>query len=93
MTSPISTPAAPAKDVGNSLGAPYDMGADNIIQHPARFNFTYALMGGAWLEDSKGNRNWYSFTLIQAVHGQQWIERHLAKQGWMTGCWVECETF
>ncbi len=64
-----------------------------------RFNFTYAIPGGAWLEfgpfiTSDGMKpyiEWFSFTQIEKRKGNDWIQRHLKKQGWMTGCWVDCE--
>ena len=56
-----------------------------------RFNFTYAIMGGAWLEDVTGYRNWESFTTIEKHLGRLWVDRQLKKQGWMTGCWVDVD--
>lgn len=56
-----------------------------------RFNFTWAIPGGAWVEDASGYRNWYSFTMIEREKGKEWVEKALEKQGWMTGCWVELE--
>jgi len=64
-----------------------------------RFNFTYALPGGAWLEGPqyrtsegmKADRNWYSFDFIAEQLGQEWIDRQMRKQGWMTGCWIDCD--
>ena len=56
-----------------------------------RFNFTYAITGGAWLEDSSGYVNWESFTTIAKHLGNEWIDRQLKKQGWMTGCWIEVQ--
>ena len=61
-----------------------------------RFNFTYAIPGGAWLEwgpfvTSEGPKlhvEWYSFKEIERHLGWEWIDRQLKKQGWMTGCWV-----
>lgn len=55
----------------------------------SRFCFTYAIPGGAWLEDSAGRRDWYSFATIKVQLGQQWIDRQMRKTGWMTGCWIE----
>lgn len=56
-----------------------------------RFNFTWAIPGGAWLEDSAGYVNWFCFDTIQKQLGRLWIDRQLARQGWMTGCWVDVE--
>ena len=61
-----------------------------------KFNFTWAIPGGAWLEcqpvqTSEGMnayRNWESFTTIAKHLGQEWIDRQLKAQGWMTGCWI-----
>ena len=55
----------------------------------SKFNFTYAMDGGAWLEDSSGYRQWESFTTIRRDLGQLWIDRQRQRQGWMTGCWVD----
>jgi len=52
------------------------------------FCFTYAIPGGAWLEDLKGNRNWFSFAEIEKQLGRVWLDRQLQRQGWMTGCWI-----
>lgn len=62
----------------------------------ARFNFTYAIPGGAWLEThpyltSEGYKpyvNWFSFKEIERHKGFDWIHRHIQKQGMFTGCWV-----
>lgn len=54
-----------------------------------RFNFTYALPGGAWLEDGSSNRQWFPFSIIETKLGQLWIDRLLRKQGWNTGSWVD----
>ena len=62
-------------------------GWDNI----ARFNFTYAIPGGAWIERHDGSVNWYSFDYIGKHKSQAWIDRQLKKQGWMTGCWVDVD--
>jgi hypothetical protein len=40
-----------------------------------RFNFTYAITGGAWLEDADGHRGW-----------AEWMIR---RQGTFTGCWID----
>lgn len=61
-----------------------------VLPTPTRFNFTYALTGGAWLEFSDGSRNWYSFVILIENFGKKWVEAQLARQGWMTGCWVDC---
>jgi hypothetical protein len=55
-----------------------------------RFNFTYALTGGAWIEDANGERSWESFETIARHMGNGWAERQLAKQGMFTGCWIDC---
>ncbi len=63
-----------------------------------RFNFTWALPGGAWLETGKYQSseglkteiNWFSFSTIQHHLGQEWIDAQLSAQGWMTGCWIDC---
>ncbi len=60
-------------------------------QNIIRFNFTWAITGGAWLEDKTGHINWESFTTIAEHFGNDWIQRHLKKQGWMTGCWVDVD--
>lgn len=52
------------------------------------FCFTYAIPGGAWLEDLKGNRNWFPFSEIEKQLGRIWLDRQLQRQGWMTGCWI-----
>lgn len=54
-----------------------------------RFNFTYAISGGAWLEDSAGERAWVSFREIVKHLGQEWLDRQLRKQGMWTGMWIE----
>lgn len=56
-----------------------------------RFNFTYAMDGGAWIERENGSREWVSFSILRNEVGQLWIDAQLRKQGRMTGCWVECE--
>lgn len=58
-------------------------------QQVKRFNFTYAIPGGAWLEDVNGNIDWFTFERIGKQLGQLWIDRQLKRQGWMTGCWIE----
>jgi hypothetical protein len=54
-----------------------------------KFNFTHALPGGAWLEDSSGNREWNSFSTIQKHVGDIWIDAQIKAQGWITGCWID----
>ena len=54
-----------------------------------KFNFTWGIPDGAWLEDSKGNRSWESFKIIIQKLGELWLQRQIARQGWMTGCWIE----
>jgi hypothetical protein len=54
-----------------------------------RFNFTFAIPGGAWLEDASGYVNWEAFSTIEKHLGKAWIDRQLRKQGMFTGCWVE----
>ena len=56
-----------------------------------RFCFTYAIDGGAWIEDATGNRDWVCFKIIREKLGQLWIDRQMRKTGWMTGCWIDCE--
>lgn len=56
-----------------------------------RFNFTYAIPDGAWLEDDKGYVNWHAYKEIVTHLGSVWWERMRQKQGWMTGCWVSCD--
>lgn len=60
-------------------------------QQVKRFNFTWAIRDGAWLEDVNGNIDWFTFTKIGQQLGQLWIDRQLKRQGWMTGCWIEVE--
>jgi hypothetical protein len=55
----------------------------------ARFNFTWALPGGAWLEWEGGYCNWFSFGTIEAHKGQGWIERQLRAQAELTGHWIK----
>lgn len=57
-----------------------------------RFNFTYAITGGAWLEDSMGYVSWYAWTEILRHKSKEWIDAQLKKQGWMTGCWIDVES-
>lgn len=58
-------------------------------QQVKRFNFTWAIRDGAWLEDVNGNIDWFTFERIGKQLGQLWIDRQLKRQGWMTGCWIE----
>jgi hypothetical protein len=53
-----------------------------------RFNFTWAITNGAWLEDANGCRSWESFTTIAKYKDDAWIERQIRKQGQFTGCWI-----
>jgi hypothetical protein len=63
-----------------------------------RFNFTYAIPGGAWIESgeyftsdgTKTERNWFSFAEIEKQLGHVWLNAQLKAQGWMTGCWIDC---
>lgn len=63
----------------------------------ARFNFTWAMPDGAWLETPptltsdgmKSHRDWFPFSAIRHTKGQEWIDRQLQRQGWMTGCWID----
>ena len=57
-----------------------------------KFNFTYAMDGGAWIERANGQRDWMSFAMLAKEKGQAWIDAMLKKQGWMTGCWIDCES-
>jgi hypothetical protein len=59
--------------------------------HVTRFQFTWAIPGGAWLEMGNGHRNWFGFAAIAQEKGQAWIDRQLKRQGWMTGCWIDVE--
>lgn len=61
------------------------------IKDTVKFCFTWALPGGAWLEDSKGERNWFSARLIDKELGQGFFEHNVKRQGWMTGCWIDTE--
>jgi len=62
----------------------------------ARFNFTYALDGGAWLETkpfittgpNKTDKNWFSATMIDQILGKGEFARLRSKQGLFTGCWI-----
>ena len=57
----------------------------------SKFNFTYAMTGGAWLEDSTGNRNWFSIETITEKLGEGWFLKQIRKQGFFTGCWITVE--
>ena len=54
-----------------------------------RFNFTWAIDGGAWIEDATGYRNWEPYSVIVRNMGKQWWEKQIAKQGMFTGCWID----
>ncbi len=56
-----------------------------------RFCFTWAMPGGAWLEDADGHRNWFSSAEIFRKLGELWWDRQIRKTGWMTGCWIDVE--
>jgi hypothetical protein len=56
-----------------------------------RFNFTWAIPGGAWLEDENGARAWVSWSEIIKHKSREWVDRQLRKQGQWTGCWVEVQ--
>lgn len=56
------------------------------------FNFTWAIPGGAWLEDVTGYVNWHTFTEIERQMGRVWVDKQLKKQGMFTGCWVEVQS-
>lgn len=57
----------------------------------ARFNFTFAIPGGAWLEDASGNRNWFAWDAIDTHMGTAWRKRQLQKQGSFTGTWIDVD--
>lgn len=52
------------------------------------FNFTYAIPGGAWLKDGK-NCEWFSYSVMDAKMGKDWVNTQLRKQGMFTGCWID----
>jgi hypothetical protein len=54
-----------------------------------RFCFTYAIMGGAWLEDSTGYKSWESESTIARHLGGEWYRAMIRKQGMFTGCWID----
>ena len=54
-----------------------------------RFCFTYAIMGGAWLEDALGHREWCSESQITAHFGHDWYRRQIQRHGIFTGCWID----
>lgn len=54
-----------------------------------RFCFTWAIPGGAWIEDDKGYVNWESYTTIEKHLGKLWWDKQISKTGWMTGCWID----
>jgi hypothetical protein len=55
-----------------------------------RFNFTYAIDGGAWIEWANGDVRWEPRSVIEREMGKGWFERMFAKQGMFTGCWINC---
>ena len=55
---------------------------------PKRFNYTYALPEGAWIEYDNGSRYWEPIAIIIAAYGFAWFQRHA--QGQFTGCWIDC---
>ena len=65
-----------------------------------RFNFTYAMEGGAWLESGEyltsigkqSYREWIPFQTIIHHMGKEWLDTQMKKQSWMTGCWIDCVT-
>jgi hypothetical protein len=54
-----------------------------------KFCFTYAIPGGAWLEDASGYRNWESETTIVKHLGAAWYRQQIARHGMFTGCWID----
>lgn len=56
-----------------------------------RLNFTYAMEGGAWIEDLSGYRDWVPFRRIILEKGEDWLSAARRKQGWMTGCWIDVD--
>lgn len=56
-----------------------------------RFNFTYAIPDGAWLEDTSGYQNWEHYNSIAKHMGKEWFDVQLRKQGIFTGCWIDCK--
>lgn len=68
-------------------------------QNVARFNFTWALPGGAWLETRKmfisdkgekiSDREWFSASVINEIMGEGEFMRLVKKQGFFTGCWID----
>jgi len=87
----MSTNKGEVTAVGN---APQNLWRKENIK---RFCFTYALMGGAWLETkafltSNGyetERNWFSEGQIESLLGEGEFGRLVRKHGWMTGCWID----
>lgn len=53
------------------------------------FCFTYAIPGGAWIEDAHGYRDWRSYSEIINQLGEVWWDARMRQTGWMTGCWVQ----
>jgi hypothetical protein len=54
-----------------------------------RFCFTYALVGGAWLEDASGYRSWETYSTIKKHLGADWWRAQINKQGTFTGQWID----
>lgn len=54
-----------------------------------RFCFTWAIPGGAWLEDTSGYVNWCPYAEIERNLGRLWWDAQIRKTGWMTGCWID----
>lgn len=63
-----------------------------------RFNFTYAMPDGAWIESGKYQTSdgmkscveWFTFSEITKHLGGLWLDAQLKAQGWMTGCTIDC---
>jgi hypothetical protein len=66
-------------------------------ENVARFNFTYALDGGAWLETKafltsdgyKSDKEWFSAGMVEKILGEGEFARLRAKQGLWTGLWIK----
>ncbi len=54
-----------------------------------RFNFTWAIDGGAWIEWANGDVRWEPYTVIKLEMGSGWFEKMVARQGMFTGCWID----
>jgi len=52
------------------------------------FMFTYALVGGAWIDRADGSRHWESFDMLAKEKGHVWIDGMLRRQGYLTGTWL-----